>query len=111
MKNLTGVLIAGVILLLLVSFAYVKTEEPVHIHVKRVERSMVGTGSNVHGKYLVFTNNEVFENTDSFLFMKFNSSDLQNQLEPGKDYTVLVAGWRIPLFSTYRNIIKIKNEP
>lgn len=61
-------------------------------------------------KYLVWTKeNEVFENTDSFLFGKFNSSDLYGQIEVGKTYKILVAGFRIPFWSMYRNIIRFEN--
>jgi hypothetical protein len=35
-------------------------------------------------KYLIFTKQEVFENTDSFWKAKFNSSDVYGQIEPGK---------------------------
>lgn len=61
-------------------------------------------------KYLIYTTDEVFENTDSFLFLKWNSSDIQNKLIKDKTYTVKVAGWRIPFLSSYRNIISIKQE-
>lgn len=64
-------------------------------------------------KYLVFTENEVFENTDSLMFWKFNSSDIYNEMEEGKTYKVKVAGWRIPFLSMYRNIISAEetNSP
>ena len=58
------------------------------------------------GKYLVFTETEVFENTDEFFKGKFNSSDVYNQFDIGKTYKCEVIGWRIPLLSWYRNIIK-----
>jgi len=61
-------------------------------------------------KFLIWTKeNEVLENTDSFLFGKFNSSDLYGKIEVGKTYKVLVAGWRIPFWSMYRNIIRFEN--
>jgi|AntRauTorckE6833_2_1112554.scaffolds.fasta_scaffold00366_6 hypothetical protein len=59
-------------------------------------------------KYLVFTEDEVFENTDSIPFLKFASSDLYNDLKVDGEYKVKVAGWRIPVFSMYRNIISIE---
>ena len=64
------------------------------------------TASNKGGHYLVFTNKETFKNVDSFAYLKYNSSDIQGKLEEGKAYKVKVNGWRIPLFSKYRNIIK-----
>ena len=60
------------------------------------------------GKYLIFTKNEVFENTDSFLMWKFDSSDVYNNLEVGNTYTVKVNWYRIPFLSMYRNILEIK---
>lgn len=57
-------------------------------------------------KYLVFTENEVFENVDSLMKFKFNSSDVYGDLKVGESYTYEVCGWRIPFLSWYRNIIK-----
>ncbi len=75
---------------------------------KDKERVTVRSGDDPKEKYLVFTENETFENTDSTLFWKFNSSDVQGQLDRGKSYRVLVAGWRISFLSSYRNIIEIE---
>lgn len=58
-------------------------------------------------RYLVFTGGEVFENTDCFTRFKFDSSDLQSELKEGETYTATVYGWRVPLFSWYRNIVSI----
>lgn len=60
--------------------------------------------------YLVWSSEgETFKCTDAWLFGKFNSSDVYGQLKEGGRYKVLVAGWRIPIFSSYRNIIRIEN--
>lgn len=48
---------------------------------------------------------EILENEDSPLFFKFNSGSILMNLEVGKHYSFKVAGWRVPLFSWYRNII------
>jgi len=63
-------------------------------------------------KYLVFTklndgSVRVFENTDSLLEFKWNSSDVQGQLEVGKNYNISAYGWRIPFFSCYENITEV----
>jgi hypothetical protein len=64
------------------------------------------------GKYLVFGKNEVYQNTDSFPLLKFRSSDFYRDIEVGKTYRFTVVGWRIPLFSTYRNIVRLEEvEP
>lgn len=57
-------------------------------------------------KYLVFTDKEVFENTDSIFAWKFDSSDIQSKLEPGKKCIAKVVGIRIPMASSYRNILE-----
>ncbi len=64
-------------------------------------------------KYLVFTKLQdssvrVFENTDSFLEGKWDSSDIQAQIEPGKKYEFRTYGWRIPFFSFYENILSAR---
>jgi len=56
-------------------------------------------------KYLVFTEKEVFENTDALFRLKFDSSDLYGKLKEGGKYTCDVYGWRISLFSMYRNLV------
>ncbi|MFN8511668.1 MAG: hypothetical protein U0232_04545 [Thermomicrobiales bacterium] len=57
------------------------------------------------GKYLVFGKNEVYQNTDSVPLLKFRSSDFYRDIEVGKTYRFTVVGWRLPFFSTYRNIV------
>ncbi len=51
---------------------------------------------------------EIFENEDSFSFLKFNSGDILMRLEVGKRYQFRVSWFRIPLFSWYRNIISYR---
>lgn len=57
------------------------------------------------GKYLIFGKNEVYQNTDSVPLLKFRSSDFYRDIEVGKTYRFTVVGWRLPFFSTYRNIV------
>ncbi len=74
-------------------------------------------------KYVVFTKDaktgEVrpFENTDTLVEYAFggcksNSSDIQKQLAEAKKSGKLVElstyGWRIPFFSSYKNIVDVK---
>jgi len=51
---------------------------------------------------------EVFENEDSLLFWKFNSTDFVKDIKPGVIYHFKVNGLRIPIFSMYRNILSFK---
>ena len=68
---------------------------------------------NTH-KYLVFTLDEetdtvqVFENTDTTPYLKFNSSDFYARITVGKTYTFRTVGLRLPFLSMYRNIIGLK---
>ncbi len=57
-------------------------------------------------KYMIYTDNGVFENTDSLLNGKFNSSDIYNELEVGRTYSCDVVGFRNGFFSWYENVIK-----
>lgn len=64
-------------------------------------------------KYLIFTETSkgqdiVFENTDSLIEGKMNSSDIYGELEDGKEYRIWVYGWRVPMFSKYQNIYKVE---
>lgn len=57
-------------------------------------------------KYLVSAaSGEVFEITDTYTFMRFDSSDTYFKLQSGATYRCKVAGWRVPYLSWYRNII------
>lgn len=86
---------------------YVKgTEETVSVVIESKERISDRGGSE--SKYLIFTNEETFENTDSLLNGKFNSSDIYGQLKEGGSYECKVYGWRIPFMSSYRNIVECK---
>lgn len=84
---------------------YYMSSETIEITVKDKERITTGSGESISSKFIIYTENEVFENTDSWIFGKFNSADYQNKLEVGKTYKVKVAGWRVPFFSMYRNIV------
>ena len=66
----------------------------------------------VSGKYLVFTDKGVFQDTDDYRFLKWNSSDVYAKINGrlGKPTVVTVTGFRIPLFSMYQNIIEVPTE-
>lgn len=62
-------------------------------------------------KYLVFGENKngealVFENTNTLMRLKWNSSDIQTQLKEDNTYKITVVGYRIPSLNRYQNIIK-----
>jgi hypothetical protein len=59
-------------------------------------------------KYLVFTDQGVFKNTDSKLLeFKWNSSDLYGELLAGKRYHIRYYGIRFGFFSMYPNITTV----
>ena len=79
-----------------------RTRETVTIEVTGKE---VKSDGDSESKYLIYTKDEVFENTDAYYFDKFNSSDLYGQLEIGKKYSCDSFGERNPRWSWYRNLI------
>ena len=60
--------------------------------------------------YMVNTEHETLVNIDRFIFFKFNSSDVQRELQKGLCYEVVVEGWRVPFLSWYKNILTIEKE-
>jgi hypothetical protein len=89
------------------SGVYILSADTIEIVVTDKERITTGSVKNLKHKYLVYTEGEVFENTDSFSFFKWNSSDIHGYLVEGKTYKVKVAGWRVPFLSSYRNIVDV----
>lgn len=63
-----------------------------------------GNGGVSH-QYTIYTTKGVFKDKDSIWFLKFNSSDLYGNLKVGSTYTCKTTGFRLPLTSTYRNLI------
>lgn len=81
------------------------TEEKVVTTVSRTDRECKTEGNQTNCRYVVYTPEEVFENVDSWWYLKFNSSDFNNKLVPGKKYELTVYGLRVPFFSWYRNVV------
>ena len=99
------VLLGGVVLGPVLSYSSVETTQ---IVVKEKERICEGSTNGTKCRYLVFTEQGVYENTDSLLQWKFDSSDVYNQLQPGEQYMVEVNWFRVPFLSWYQNILEIK---
>jgi len=99
------------IFLLMIGVQAVKysTVTDVVVTVTEKERIVESNGEHTTSKYLVFTENEVFENVDDMIpFFKFNSSDIQGKLHVGETYKLTVWGWRINFLSSYRNILNVQ---
>lgn len=63
--------------------------------------------------YLIFCEDDAgnyyeFKNKDNLIRGKFDSSSYYNKIKVGRRYEFTVVGIRIPLFSKYQNIIKMK---
>ena len=100
--------VAG-ILVLSYMFAH-GTAATVTATVTAKDRISVGSGEDLSHMYLVFTDRETFQNSDSLWYGKFDSSDMHGRLRIGQRYTFKVYGWRIPFFSAYRNIVAATPE-
>lgn len=61
-------------------------------------------------KYLVFTDQGTFEVTDTFMYLRFNSSDVWGSIEKGTKYQITATGFRLGFFSMYENIIDFKKD-
>jgi hypothetical protein len=92
-------------------YTYKTSRDTIKIQVKDKERVVQGSGSSTRSRYLIYTPGETFEDTDAFFsFGKTNSSDLYGNLDRGGTYQCTVAGWRVHLFSDYRNLITCKER-
>lgn len=101
--NYIKVGIAALVLLFLTWFTVPYwTHETTEVVVK----SSVVKPDAAEAKYLIFTDGGVYENTDTWYYFKFNSSDVQNTLQTGGTYKISHYGFRIPFLSKYKNITK-----
>ena len=61
-------------------------------------------------KYLVSsTNNQVFQITDSWVYWRWDSSNVYDSVTIGKTYIVTTQGFRFPFLSDYKNIITLED--
>ena len=107
--ELLTIVIVGLLLVGVLFSAIAHMERgTVRFEVQGRERVLSDKGNRVESKYLVFTNRETFEVTDSLLEWRFNSSDTYGRLEEGKCFVGEAYGWRVPLLSMYRNLVKVE---
>ena len=83
-----------------------RTIDKVLVKEKQVTTESDKETGEVKSTYLVFTDQGVFRNDDSFWHLKYNSSDVYGMLDNGKRYNLKVYGWRIPILTMYPNIVK-----
>ena len=104
-----GVIGTLIVLALLIAIPAIKafgTKDTVTFTITEKERVTTGSGKSTSSKYLIFTDRETFENTDSIFLGKFDSSDVYGRLKVGQKYEATVVGWRIGFLSLYRNIVR-----
>lgn len=77
----TIIAIICAIIIVIFSIIYANTSEIIEIHVVKNEISPYFVSKdNIQYRYMVYTENEVFENTDSSLYFKYNSSEFYKNL-------------------------------
>lgn len=91
--------------------AYKSTERAVTATVEGKER-VCSRDSDGRSKceYLVFTDEGTFKVVDSFLYGRFDSSDVYGRLDEDTRYRFDVAGFRLPFLSQYPNIVSTPEE-
>lgn len=102
------ILIGGLlfsICLILYSYLFLEkylTEKEIIITVLNKERF-----GNEEGMYLIFTNEEVFQNSNNLYHQKSDSDQIYQKLERGVKYRIKVVGIYIPGLPRFRNIVKV----
>lgn len=102
-KAIATVVLVIAVVVMAASYPYLTYDE---VTAKVIDKERI-TGKE-SSYYLIFTEGETFKNADSLVYFKFNSSDLYGLIKEGDTYKFGVYGWRIPVFSAYRNIVKVK---
>ncbi len=62
------------------------------------------------GRYIIFTPDEVFEDTNDYYHDKHNATEVFNKLQKGRTYKVKVVSFYWPALPHFRNIIEVINE-
>ena len=96
-----------IIILLVILFGYLFFEPYITedtVTIKVINKAQFG---NESGKYFVFTEDEVFSNSNNSYQNKENADELNQQIYPGSTYKVKVVGIYIPWLPRFRNIISI----
>lgn len=109
-KNIVAKLLSAVLLLtaiFAIVFSYLFFEKSITEKVVTITVINKEKFANEEGKYLIFSPNEVFENSDSFFYKKTNADILFKKLERGVTYRVKVVGIYLPFFNRFRNITEI----
>lgn len=92
---------AGFVLLILYSYFVSDTVETMITDAQMTK---------VDGRFMIATQYRPLVNEDARYRFKFNSGTLQNEAIrlKGKPVKIQKYGWRVPLFSTYENVVAIR---
>lgn len=105
----TGAVVLGIVLIAGLSATPLLSQETYTAEVRKSER-VCESGKDGSCRYLVFTDQGVFKNTDTIWKWKFNSSDFYADIEVGKTYEFDTVGFRIPFLSVYENIVAFEEK-
>ena len=106
-----GVLVAGVlgviILITIVAVAMFRVgSTETHYGCVVTDKDSVTMGEDTGNQYRVYTENcGVFSVEDEALKMRFDSADVYSKIKVGETYNFETIGWRIPLVSSFPNIL------
>jgi hypothetical protein len=103
LSTIVGILI--IILVIIFGYLFFEpyiTEETITIKV--LNKSQFG---NEAGKYFVFTEDEVFYNSNDYYQNKENAAEINDIIYPGSTYKVKVVGVYLPWIPRFRNITEI----
>jgi hypothetical protein len=66
----------------------------------------------IEGRFMIATEDRPLINRDAPYRFKFDSGNIQNEAVRlrGKQVKIWKYGWRIPFFSMYENVVKIKEK-
>lgn len=115
-KTMCGMVIfviGFIVLSMIISIPFNFNDHTYTVVITDKERIVKGSSKSTESKYLIFAddvNGEsmVFENTDTLLRLKWNSSNIQGKLKVGHTYKITVVGFRLSFMSMYENIIKVE---
>ena len=85
------------------AIAYFSTAEVIEVTVTDKDKRHSRRSTD----YLVLTEREVFEVSNSWVFMTFDRDENFSRLQPGRTYEVVVAGWPSGGLMGHRDIIDI----
>lgn len=105
-KSNTWMILAGIVVIIALVFGgcqlFKSTEREVTTTIEDKERVC---DSNRDCKYLIFTDTGTYQITDSWIYFRFNSSDVYGKLKVGQKYQFNVAGVRFGLTSNYPTVV------